>query len=108
MRDLERQLREDRVLRDAAQALVKADVDRVREEMKAKPLGRRAVARVQDGAAELLESAREKTGDNLGIVALLLGAVGLWFARNPILAALGDSDDTDGDQDTQPPNGEES
>jgi hypothetical protein len=86
MADLERQLREDRVLRDAAQALFKADIDRVKTDLEEKTIGKRALDRTMDGAAELLYTAKAKAGDNIGIVALLLGAVALWFARNPILA----------------------
>jgi hypothetical protein len=107
MSRFERQLREDRVLRNAAKALFRADFDRIRTEMKARPLGRRAAARVKDGAAELLDSAQEKAGDNVGIVALLLGAIGLWFARNPILEALGLAANEDAEGDPQPPNGDE-
>lgn len=109
MGKLERQLRQDRHLRDAARALVDADLDRVRSEFKAKPLGRRAIGRLQDGAAELLDSAQSKAGDNIGIVALLLGAIGLWFARNPIMALFGDgtTDDQGEQAPPQPPMGDE-
>lgn len=106
MSNLERQLREDRILRDAAQALFKADIDRVKADLEEKTVGKRALDRAKDGAAELLDNAQAKAGDNIGIVALLFGAIALWFARNPILAMF--SSETGEEDDTpQPPMGDD-
>lgn len=104
MTDLERQLREDRALRNAAQALFKADLDRVKGDLQEKTIGKRALDRTMDGAAEFLDTAKAKAGDNIGMVALLFGALALWFARNPILALF--STDQAGDEHPQPPMGE--
>lgn len=106
MSKLERQLREDRLLRNAAQALFKADVDRVKGDLEQKTIGKRALARAQDGAAELLENAQAKAGDNIGIVALLGGAIALWFARNPILG-LFSGEEAEEDDTPQPPMGDD-
>ncbi|UIP05850.1 hypothetical protein LY632_09030 [Erythrobacter sp. SDW2] len=106
MSNLERQLREDRVLRNAAHALFKADIERVKTDLEEKTVGKRALDRARDGAAELLDNAQAKVGDNIGIVALLFGAIALWFARNPIMAMFtgeaGEEDDT-----PQPPMGDD-
>lgn len=106
MSRLERQLREDRLLRDAAQTLLKADIDRVRGELERKTIGQRALARAKDGAAELLDNARDKAGGNIGVIALLAGAIALWFARNPVLA-LFSTDAADEHDNPQPPTGDE-
>lgn len=105
MSDLERQLREERALRNAAQALFKADLDRVKGDLQEKTIVKRALDRTMDGAAELLDTAKAKAGDNIGMVALLFGALALWFARNPILA-LFSTDQADDDEHPQPPMGE--
>lgn len=105
MADLERQLREDRLLRDAAQALFKADMDRVKSDLEEKTIGKRAIDRAVDGAAEMLDTAKAKAGDNVGVVALLIGAVALWFARNPILALFSANEAPEEDH-PEPPMGE--
>ncbi len=106
MIDAERQLREDRLLRDSAKALFLADVDRIKADFEAKTLGKRAFDRAKDGASELLESAQAKAGDNVGIVALLFGAVALWFARHPVLSAFAGNDGDEQDE-SYPHTGEE-
>lgn len=106
MTSAERQLREDRLLRDSAKALFLADIDRAKADLEAKTIGKRAFDRAKDGASELLETAQAKAGDNVGIVALLFGAVALWFARNPILSAFAGDDRSDEDE-TYPPIGDD-
>ena len=99
------QLREDRLLRDAALAVVKGDIARIRSDLEGRNIGERALHRLGDGASELLDQASEKAADNKGVVALLAGAIVLWFARFPILELFGF--DTDYEDDTPTPNGEE-
>lgn len=103
MTDPLRQLSEDRLLRDAAKTLVLADIERVKADFAAKTVGKRALDRAKDGAVELFETAQAKAGDNVGILAMLFGAVALWFARNPILGAF----DARQEDDTQTPMGED-
>ncbi|ABC63236.1 hypothetical protein [Erythrobacter litoralis] len=102
MKWYERELREDRRLRDAAKALLLADVERVKEDFSSRSLTHRAADRLQEGASEIFDQASEVAQDNKGVLAVLVGAVLLWFARNPIMSTLGfasDSEDaeTEGD-----------
>ena len=89
MNPAKHQMQQDKLLRDAALALVKADVDRLKSDFQARSLGERAMDRAIEGAEELVDEAQEMAADNKGVLALLLGAVAVWFARNPILDALG-------------------
>ena len=89
MSDLQRQLHEDRALRNAALALVKADVENVKQDLSGKKLATRAIDRLTDGASEIFEEASEIAADNKGILAGLIGAIVIWFARHPIFEALG-------------------
>ena len=93
MSKLERQLREDRLLRNAAKTLFDADLNRVKSDLGSKKLGERALLRARDGASELLETAGDKAKNNVGILALLFGAIALWFARNPLFALLADDNE---------------
>lgn len=97
MADRGRQLREDRLLRDAARTLVRADLDRVKSDLEEKTIGKRAADRAMDGAAELLDAAKARAGNNIGVVALLVGAVALWLARNPVLSLFGGNGASDED-----------
>ena len=88
------QLREDRHVRDAARALVEADMQNLRADLSVKGLGERAVDRLTDAAGEVYDEAVEVAADNKGALAAILAALLLWFARNPILDALsGENDD---------------
>ena len=106
MSRIDQQLHEDRLLRDAARALVDADIARVKADLDGGSLGRRAVARIKDGAEELLETASDAAESKPGVLAALVGAVVLWFARNPILDAFRDPNPNhDADSEGhQPPN----
>ena len=87
-------LREDRHLRDAARALVEADIQNLRADLSFKGLGERAVDRLTEGASEVYDEAIEVAADNKGALAAIVAALLLWFARNPIHDALmGENDD---------------
>lgn len=96
MSDLDRRMREDRALRDAARALFTADVAHVRNQLNGKSLSQRVIGRVGDGAKDVLEQAADTADNHRGTIALLLGAVALWFARHPLMALF---DETFGDND---------
>ncbi len=81
-----KQLQADRALRDSAKALVKADVAHVKSLLGGASLGKRAIARVSDGASEVLDHANEAASSHRGVVIALFGAIALWFARNPLLS----------------------
>ncbi|MCT2558033.1 hypothetical protein N0B51_03465 [Tsuneonella sp. YG55] len=95
---LERQLREDRALRNAARALFEADIAHLRASLAGKSISRRIVDRIGEGASEVLDEAIEVADNNKGVVATLIAAIVLWFARNPILDLFLDEDEVaDGD-----------
>lgn len=82
------QLIEDRHLRDAARALVEADLKTLRADLSAKSLGERAVDRIAGGASDVYDEAVEVASDHKGALAAILAALALWFARHPIVDAL--------------------
>ena len=81
-------LAEDRHLRDAARALLEADVQSLRADLAHKGLAKRALGRAGEGAAALGEEAVDVLASNKGIIAGVVAALALWFARVPILDAL--------------------
>ena len=89
MSDLEHRLAEDKALRDAALALFKADIALVRADLDERGLGQRITNRVGESTMEMLDEATDFAEDNKGKVAAGVAAVVLWFARGPILDALG-------------------
>lgn len=95
----ETQLREDRMLRDAALGLVKADIAHIRGDLSTKGFGTRIFDRVTEGASDILEEAVEIAGDNKGILGVVVAAVLIWVASSPLAALLSDVDDEDGDGD---------
>lgn len=78
----------DRHLRDAARALVDADVANLRADLAARSLSGRAADRLTSGANEVYEEAIEVAADHKGALAAIFAALILWFARHPILEAL--------------------
>lgn len=82
------QVLEDRHLRDAARALVEADIDNLRADLAVKGIGERAKDRIVEGASEVYEEAIEAAADHKGALAAIVAALVLWFARHPILEAL--------------------
>lgn len=92
-----RQLRQDRSVRHAARALVDADIAQFKADFSGKALKTRALDRVTEGAADVLEEAVEVANNNKGALITLLLAIGLWFARNPILSLFSD-EDADGEE----------
>ncbi|MXO85220.1 hypothetical protein GRI38_04175 [Altererythrobacter aurantiacus] len=108
--DLEQQLREDRVLRDAAYGLVRADIKHLKENYQQKGIAERGADKLKEGATDVYDEALLVASDHKGALAALIAAIGLWFARNPILSALfgeeydedeewDDDDDWDDDED---------
>ena len=89
MSDLERQLAEDRVLRDAALALFKADLAFIRTDLREKGVGARLADRLGEGTRDMVDDAVDYAEANTGKVAAGVLAVILWFARGPILDTAG-------------------
>lgn len=82
------QLLHDRHLRDAARALVSADIDNLRADLSIRGLGERAIDRIVSGASDVYDEALDVAADNKGALAAIIAAVVLWFARNPIREVL--------------------
>ena len=82
-------LAEDKALRDAALALFKADLAMVRADVKERGLGPRIKDRIGESTMDVLDDAADYAEDNKGKIAAGIAAVVLWFARGPILDALG-------------------
>lgn len=98
MSELKRQMQEDRALRDAARALVEADVAHVKNAFSGPSLAERAAGSLSDGAKDVFDKASTAAEDHKGILAALVGAVLIWIARNPIMELLGDDQaDEEGD-----------
>ena len=89
MSDLERRLAEDKGLRDAALRLFKADLALVRADLGERGVGQRIADRLGTSAMDLLDEGIDYAEDNKGKIAAGIAAVVLWFARRPILSALG-------------------
>lgn len=84
----------DRHLRDAARAVVQADIANLRADLSAKSIGARALDRIAEGASEVYEEAIEVASDNKGALAAIVAALVVWFARNPIRETLLGDDET--------------
>ncbi|APE28669.1 hypothetical protein [Aurantiacibacter gangjinensis] len=84
MADLERQLRHDRTLRNAAKRLVKFDIACVKGDVSDRGVGGRALDRAKDGAAGIAESTAEyadthRTQVGIGIALAMIAAVAYLF-----------------------------
>lgn len=84
---------EDLHVRDAARALVEADVRHLRTSLSVKSIGERAVDRLAGGAGEVFEEAKDLASENKGVLAAIVAALVLWFAREPIHESLTGADD---------------
>lgn len=93
MADLKRRMYEDRALRDAAKALVEADVAHLRNGLQSKSIGERVLGNIGEGAKDVFESAADVADNHKGALAALIGAIMLWFARNPILSLFLDDEE---------------
>ncbi|KWV92885.1 hypothetical protein [Erythrobacter sp. YT30] len=102
MSDLEQQFKEDRALRNAALAVLKSDVEHAKTALSGKAVAERVGNRVGDGAKDILEIAKGHADDNRGILAALIGALVLWFAREPLLEILGFGSASDNEVDNTP------
>ena len=88
MANSERQLLEDRALRDAARDLVHSDIGFIRESIGARGLPARVASRVTGSAREIADEAAAVAEENRTVLAagLVLGTLGLglWIFREPV------------------------
>jgi hypothetical protein len=82
---LEREMREDRLLRDAARALVEADIAQLKASLAERSIPERIGDRIGEGANDVLDEAVAVADENKGVVATLVAAIILWFARHPLI-----------------------
>jgi len=86
---LEHRLADDKALRDAALALFKADLALVRADLAERGIGARVADRLGESAMDIVDEGIDYAEENKGKVAAGVAALVLWFARRPILEALG-------------------
>lgn len=99
---------EHRALRDAARAVLAEDIERLRASLSEEGIASRVssgvsstiTSRIRTGARDVLAQAKAQAGDHKGVLAVLIGAIVLWFARGPILDWLDEFADIDDDIDT--------
>jgi len=105
---------EDRALRDAARAVLVEDIENLRHSLSQQGIASRVssgvkttvTSRLSAGVRDLMAELREQAGERKGLVALLVGAIVLFFARGAIFAWLEelltetDDDDTDDGADS--------
>ena len=104
MSDPLRKMIEDRAVRDAAMALVKADLAHLRNDLTTRGLGARFMDRVAEGANDVLDEAVDVAENNRGVLITLVAAIVLWFSRNPIMALFtGQDADENGDDEAEEP-----
>lgn len=104
MSRIERQLAEDRALRDAALGLFKSDLALLRADLRERGLGARLAGRLGEGTMDIVDDAVDYAEANRGTVAAFVAAALLWFARGPIVRGISSLFD---DPDEEPEDGED-
>ena len=94
----ERQMREDRAVRNAARALVDADIAQLKNTFSGKSLAKRVTDRVSEGSKDIFEEAVDAADNHRGALATLVAAVALWFAHFPLKSLFSDDQDEGGDE----------
>ena len=96
MSKLERQLLEDRALRNGARKNLLADIELLKTGWSRQGLAQRVANRIGGGAKDVFEKASDSAEDNRGVLTALIGAIVLWFASGAVLELIGeDADDED-------------
>lgn len=104
MNPLQVRLAEDRALRDAALEVFSTDLHFIRQDLRARSVGKRITDRIGDSAMEIVDEAVDYAEANRGKVAAAVAAIVLWFARTPLLNGLSrifglEQDDEEQDRD---------
>ena len=96
-------LTEYRALRDAAWAMVHADLATLRADLTAHGVGERIKDRAAEEAQEAWDSAREVASEHKGVVAGTILAIVAWFLRGPIGDGLATLFGRDHEDTPEPP-----
>lgn len=99
---IDQRMYQDRAMRDAAKAVVMSDIANIKADLAARSVGDRVADRISDSALGVFEEAIEVADNNKGALAALLGAIALWFTRNPIIALFVGDDEDEVDEETFP------
>ena len=109
MNPLEVRLAEDRQLRDAALEVFSTDLHFIRQDLRARSVGKRITDRIGDSAMDIVDEAVDYAEANRGSVAAGVAAIVLWFARTPLLNGLSrlfgldeDDEEQEGDEVRSP------
>jgi len=104
--NIEERMSDYRNLRDSSRKVLLADIEHARATFSAKGLTSRYLGGVAEGAKDVYEVAKVHTVDNRGVIAIVLGALALWFGREPLLQAMAEEIEADEleaqGEDTQP------
>jgi hypothetical protein len=105
MSDLDARLAEDRQLRDAALEVFSTDLHFIRQDLRARSVGKRITDRIGDSAMDIVDEAVDYAEAHRGSIAAAAAATVLWFARAPLLNGLSrifgldeDDEEQDGDE----------
>lgn len=79
-------LEETRAQRNTSKALFEARLGKVRAEIEERGLGGRIADKASADARHVVDSAMDIANNSKGIIAATLGALAVWFLRNPIMA----------------------
>jgi hypothetical protein len=101
MSPLEARLAEDRQLRDAALEVFSTDLRFIRQDLRARSVGKRITDRIGDSAMDIVDEAVDYAEANRGSVAAAVAAIVLWFARAPLLNGLARIFGLDGESEEQ-------
>ncbi len=97
MTSLPKRYIEDKAMRDAAKGVLEADLEHFKTTLAEQGLAGRVSAqitgkvrrRISAGARDVFAQAQNLAEDHRGVLAVLVGALVLWFAREPLLGLLG-------------------
>lgn len=97
---------EDKALRDAAKGVLEADVAHFKAALDEQGIAGRVRAqitgkvknRISAGAQDVIAQAKSAADDHRGVLAVLVGALILWLAREPLLGLFA-QDDAPGEAD---------
>lgn len=89
MSELGEQLARRRAARDAARAAQAASLTKVKADLAARSIPKRAADRIKDDALDLLDEGLAVASESKGIIAAATATITLWLVRRPLLRWAG-------------------